>query len=94
MSWILKLPKSAFPQLINRESRHLQQAGKQDETNLLQAHIFVSFCIILYLTQDCGWADWSPWNGCSVTCGGGNKTRTRGTTAEDLVDFPMDFPSF
>ena len=27
--------------------------------------------------RDCQWGDWSPWRGCSVTCGNGTQTRTR-----------------
>ncbi|CAJ1335935.1 unnamed protein product [Effrenium voratum] len=32
---------------------------------------------------DCVWGDWAPWNGCSVTCCGGMKNRTRGKIAEE-----------
>ena len=30
-----------------------------------------------YFTVDGGWSDWSNWSNCSVTCGGGTKSRTR-----------------
>ncbi|CAD7963451.1 unnamed protein product [Amoebophrya sp. A25] len=27
--------------------------------------------------QDCTWQDWQPWSGCTVSCGGGSRTRQR-----------------
>ena len=32
--------------------------------------------------QPCEWAEWEEWSGCSATCGGGKRGRTRGISIE------------
>ena len=37
-------------------------------------------CFLAHCPIDGGWAEWSAWSGCSASCEGGTKTRTRSCT--------------
>ena len=44
------------------------------------AHLTYFYYVYTYITVNGGWGSWSEDTGCSVTCGGGVKVRTRSCT--------------
>lgn len=36
-----------------------------------------------FVLVNCQWGTWNSWNSCSKTCGGGDKTTTRGKTVNE-----------